>query len=106
MQFFLTFIAAIASLSTYTLLGVHADTQCAACPSSIDDQVFDRKCYRANEAAGEQTNTVCYYKYEDEPVATDFCRYDVNGEFIESFAVQGCPFEVPVDSSDCPVCSA
>ncbi|KAF8838460.1 hypothetical protein BDN67DRAFT_1013080 [Paxillus ammoniavirescens] len=104
MQFLLTFLATVASLSVSAIVGVHA-AQCAVCPATVSDETYDRKCYRPGGEAGEEPNTVCYYKFEDEPVSTDFCRYDASGDFIESYGVQDCPFEVAVDSTDCPTCA-
>ncbi|KAF8835379.1 hypothetical protein BDN67DRAFT_975356, partial [Paxillus ammoniavirescens] len=44
MQFFLTLLASIASLSAYTLVGVHALTACTTCPSSIGGRALVSRC--------------------------------------------------------------
>ncbi|KAF8838452.1 hypothetical protein BDN67DRAFT_971490 [Paxillus ammoniavirescens] len=107
MQFLLTFLAAITSLSTYTLVGVHADTatQCAGCPSQVEGQAFDRKCYNGG-IDGKTPNTVCYYKYGYQSASSAYCRYDEEGNNVQGSGLYSCPFMVAVDSSDCPVCTA
>ncbi|KAF9220762.1 hypothetical protein BS17DRAFT_786499 [Gyrodon lividus] len=100
MQFLLTFLAAITSLSTYALVGVHADpaTQCAACPSSVDGLQLQRKCYLSG-GESEEPSTTCYYG--DVPIG-DSCSYNANGYLVESAGMKNCPLQVYVDSSDCP----
>jgi len=105
MQFLLTFLAAIASLSASALVRVHAvktvqTVKCAVCPSAVVPD-YARKCYHA----GEKPSTICYYKNNGESVATDHCRYDVDGLLVGKLGVPDCPREVAMGTGDCPPCT-
>ncbi|KIK72727.1 hypothetical protein PAXRUDRAFT_836385 [Paxillus rubicundulus Ve08.2h10] len=67
MKTFLTLLATISSLSTYTLVGVHASTKCAICPSSLNGAGLYYGCsYKGNTAcryliSGTSQMIGCYY---------------------------------------------
>ncbi|KAF8835695.1 hypothetical protein BDN67DRAFT_404036 [Paxillus ammoniavirescens] len=67
MKTFLTLLAAIASLSAYTLVGVHAN--CALCPTTIEGRSFASRCA---DKAGKITCT-----YEQQGQSSRHCYYDV-----------------------------
>ncbi|KIJ14554.1 hypothetical protein PAXINDRAFT_12656 [Paxillus involutus ATCC 200175] len=92
MQFFLTLLASVASLSAYTPVGVHASsiTQvCAACPPEVAKEALTYRC------VDTKGNTIC--RYQDEETR---CYYDGHGERIgKDFS--GCPGPVKMSNWGC-----
>ncbi|KIK80880.1 hypothetical protein PAXRUDRAFT_833259 [Paxillus rubicundulus Ve08.2h10] len=69
MQSFLMLIASIASLSAYTLVGVHANSLlCAVCPSKVAGEWLTSRCI------DDQGNTICHYQDGETR-----CFYDGHG---------------------------
>jgi len=79
MQFFLTLLASIASLSAYTLVGVHA--VCALCPSNVAGEWNTKTC------VGKLGYTYCHYLSEE-----IICVYTKEGDRVGSF--DQCPPDV------------
>ncbi|KAF8839971.1 hypothetical protein BDN67DRAFT_981380 [Paxillus ammoniavirescens] len=79
MQFFLTLLASIASLSAYTLVGVHALTACTTCPSSVAGQALVSRC------VDSKSITYCQYNVNRFLKKPTFCNYDVCTRTMESY---------------------
>ncbi|KIK73144.1 hypothetical protein PAXRUDRAFT_836315 [Paxillus rubicundulus Ve08.2h10] len=71
MKTFLTLLAAMTSLSAYTLVGVHAT--CATCPPSAGDLALATRCVDNNGI------TIC--NYEKAGITSRHCYYNNKGEF-------------------------
>ncbi|KAF8835693.1 hypothetical protein BDN67DRAFT_974997 [Paxillus ammoniavirescens] len=91
MKTFLTLLAAITSLSAYTLVGVHAN--CAVCPTSIDGRQL------ANRCIDEAGTTIC--QYEKQSKSSRHCYYK-NGAFQQGSNYL-CPDNVEMGNA-CPTC--
>ncbi|KAF8838082.1 hypothetical protein BDN67DRAFT_126719 [Paxillus ammoniavirescens] len=89
MRFFLTLLASIASLSTYTLMGVHAE--CAVCPPKVEGTSLVTHCLHASG------NTHCFYDNFKK-----FCLYNGDGERYGGQS--DCPASVAMTFSGCPTC--
>ncbi|KAF8838454.1 hypothetical protein BDN67DRAFT_1004285 [Paxillus ammoniavirescens] len=83
MQFFLTLLASIASLSTYTHVGAHA--KCGVCPSKVSSESLTSHC------VDKYSDTVCYYKSFN-----TYCAYDTVGHFFGGHSA--CPKSVAMTS--------
>ncbi|KIK76366.1 hypothetical protein PAXRUDRAFT_436288 [Paxillus rubicundulus Ve08.2h10] len=99
MKTFLTLLAAIASLSAYTLVGVHA-LKCAICPSSLRGILEGTKC----ASHTSEVNTYCVYNRNIDPLIAKSCRYGPNGSLLTQFSDPSCPTKVAMTSTDCPTC--
>ncbi|KAF8841981.1 hypothetical protein BDN67DRAFT_966304 [Paxillus ammoniavirescens] len=92
MQFFLTLLASIASLSAHTLVGVHASSitdLCAICPPEVAHEQLTGRCVDA------KGNTICHYQDEETR-----CYYNSHGQRIgKDYA--GCPGPVGLTNWGC-----
>ncbi|KIK92338.1 hypothetical protein PAXRUDRAFT_830046 [Paxillus rubicundulus Ve08.2h10] len=92
MQLF-ALIVSIASLSAYTLVGVHA-TKCAVCPKGVVDKATVTRCIgKYND------NTTCYYSSSQKQAT---CDYDVDGHLWGGD--HACPAKASMTSSGCHAC--
>ncbi|KIK77090.1 hypothetical protein PAXRUDRAFT_835120 [Paxillus rubicundulus Ve08.2h10] len=68
MKTFVTLLATLASLSAYTIVGVHA--QCITCRSSMDGAALHDTCI---------TGDVTTCEYENQAGLSFYCYYDSQG---------------------------
>ncbi|KIK75399.1 hypothetical protein PAXRUDRAFT_835689 [Paxillus rubicundulus Ve08.2h10] len=100
----------MASLSAYTLVGVHADdssTPCATCASDVDDRSLATQCIIVQPDG--TAFTYCTYAAEDDPDTPDVeCDYDGSGNLMyTSDPNAGCPTPLTVETNDsCVACGS
>ncbi|KAF8837171.1 hypothetical protein BDN67DRAFT_228853 [Paxillus ammoniavirescens] len=80
---FLTLLVSIASLSAYTLAGVHA--QCVSCPSKVSNQPSSGRCQ--DKSGG----THCLYGGAQSNPVKLHCYYDNKGKLSSASANTNCP---------------
>ncbi|KAF8833260.1 hypothetical protein BDN67DRAFT_790629 [Paxillus ammoniavirescens] len=92
MQFFSTLLASIASLSAYTLVGVHAGF-CAYCPADVAGEWNTGYC--------RDTSSRTHCNYLSDEVT---CVYTSSGERYSSGSFFKCPRSVEVYEGSCNPC--
>ncbi|KIK81478.1 hypothetical protein PAXRUDRAFT_756784 [Paxillus rubicundulus Ve08.2h10] len=94
MKTFLTLLAAITSLSAYTLVGVHA---CPVCPH-VNDQSAKAKCVSSD------LKTSCTYNHGIHASQDLTCIYGLRGSLIAGSSSPSCPKTTLTTSTYCPLC--
>ncbi|KIK76624.1 hypothetical protein PAXRUDRAFT_832665 [Paxillus rubicundulus Ve08.2h10] len=93
MKTFLTLLAAITSLSAYTLVGVHATMKCSLCPPSTGGVPVYSAC------TNNKNVTNCQYRIR---ALTLHCYYNDNGS-LAGGSHSSCPGNMGT-SNICPAC--
>ncbi|KAF8835380.1 hypothetical protein BDN67DRAFT_975362 [Paxillus ammoniavirescens] len=98
MQFFLALLASIASLSAYTLVGVHALADCTTCPSSAGGLALVSRCVDGKSI------THCHYDRNRFMLKSTFCNYDNQGNLHANSKGTSCPSKAAKDTKGCTAC--